>query len=75
MEKAIQEARDVKDAEDLDAIKEKISALQQCSQKIGQAIYGQQGGDAGGEEENKDDNTVDADFTEKKEEEEEDKKK
>merc|ERR1711966_407189 len=75
VEKAIQEARDVKDAEDLDAIKEKISALQQCSQKIGQAIYGQQGGDPGGEEENKDDNTVDADFTEKKEEEEEDKKK
>merc|ERR1712238_68217 len=50
--------------------KAKLEALTQASLKIGQAIYGQQGGDAGaegGEEKKDDDNTVDADFKEKDE--------
>jgi len=73
VEKALAEAKEVKDDDDLDTIKAKVEALNQASLKIGQAIYGQQGGDAGAEgaagaeEEKKDDNTVDADFTEKDE--------
>jgi len=67
VEKAIEEARLVKDNDDLDELKAKTEALSQASMKMGQAIYGQQqGGDAdGGAEEKKDDNTVDADFQEK----------
>lgn len=69
VQKAIDEAKAVKDSDDLDDIKAKISALQQSSLKIGQAVYGQQGGgDAGAEggaEEKKDDDTVDAEFKEK----------
>ena len=69
VQKAIDEAKAVKDSDDLDDIKAKIEALQQSSLKIGQAIYGQQGGgDAGAEggaEEKKDDDTVDAEFKEK----------
>lgn len=70
VEKAIEEARLVKDSDDLEELKAKTEALNQASMKIGQAIYGQQqGGDAGAaEEEKKDDTTVDADFEEKKEE-------
>merc|ERR1712150_50162 len=64
VEKAIAEAKEVKDGDDVDAIVEKKDALSQASLKIGQAIYGQQQG----EESKKDDNTVDADFTEKTEE-------
>lgn len=82
VEKAIAEAKEVKDSDDLDAINTKKDALNQASLKIGQAIYSQQqqqqkdgdAGDASGEEK-KDDNTVDADFTEKKEGGDEDKKK
>jgi molecular chaperone DnaK len=66
VEKAIAEAKEVKDGDDVDAIVAKRDALSQASLKIGQAIYGQQ--QAGGEEK-KDDNTVDADFTEKTEDE------
>lgn len=63
VEKAIAEAREVKDSEDLDALTSKKDALSQASLKIGQAIYGSQ---KGGEEEKKeDDTTVDADFKEK----------
>ena len=65
VEKAIAEAKEVKDSDDFDLINKKKDALSQASMKIGQAIYGQQ--QAGGaEEEKKDDDTVDADFTEKK---------
>lgn len=69
VEKAITEAKEVKDGDDLDAIVSKKDALNQASMKIGQAMYGSgdqnpEGGDA------KDDNTVDADFKEKTEEEE-----
>jgi len=68
IEKAIEEARTVKDQDNLDELKAKADALQKASLKIGQAIYGQQqkGDEAGeGGEEKKDDTTVDADFKEK----------
>jgi len=69
VEKALSEAKEVNDSDDLETVKAKIEALNQSSLKIGQAVYGQQGGDAtGAEEEGKkeDDNTVDAEFEEKK---------
>lgn len=68
VEKAIAEAKEVKDGDDLEAITAKKDALNQAAQKIGQAIYSQTSGD----EEKKDGDTVDADFTEKKEEEKKD---
>lgn len=61
IEKAIAEAKEVKDSEDLDTLTAKKDALNQASLKIGQAIYGQQSQSS----EEKDDNTVDADFKEK----------
>lgn len=69
--KAIEDARLVKDSDDLDELKSKTEALNQASMKMGQAIYGQQQQSADGAEgatsdEKKDDNTVDADFEEKK---------
>ncbi len=69
IEKAIAEAKEVKDSDDLDTVKGKVEALNKASLKIGQAIYGKQGsGDAAPEEEKKDDdNTVDAEFKEKEE--------
>jgi molecular chaperone DnaK len=73
VEKAIAEAKEVKDGDDFDLINKKKEALSQASMKIGQAIYGQQQGGASKEEEPKSDDTVDADFTEKKDE--DDKKK
>lgn len=63
IEKAIADAKEVKDSDDLDALTSKKDALNQASLKIGQAIYGQQSQNAA---EEKDDNTVDADFKEKK---------
>lgn len=63
IEKAIAEAKEVKDGEDLEAINAKKDALSQASLKIGQAIYSQQSG----EEKKEDDGTVDAEYTEKKE--------
>lgn len=63
IEKAIAEAKEVKDGEDLEAINAKKDALNQASLKIGQAIYSQQSG----EEKKEDDGTVDAEYTEKKE--------
>merc|ERR1712127_381481 len=77
VEKAIEEARLVKDSDDIDDLKAKNEALSQASMKMGQAIYGQQQhqeGDAAGAEgaseenkdDKKDDTTVDADFEEKK---------
>jgi len=70
VEKAITEAKEVSDSDDLDTIKAKLEALNQASLKIGQAVYGQQGGEAGaesGEEKKDDDTTVDAEFKEKEE--------
>jgi len=73
VEKAIADAKEVKDSDDFDLINQKKEALSQASMKVGQAIYGQQ--QAGGaEEEKKDDDTVDADFTEKKDDEDKEKK-
>ncbi|KAI2503552.1 hypothetical protein MHU86_10934 [Fragilaria crotonensis] len=66
VEKAIAEAKEVKDGDDSDAIIAKKEALSQASQKIGQAIHSKQ---QASEEEKKDDSTVDADFTEKSDEE------
>jgi molecular chaperone DnaK len=74
VEKAIAEAKEVKDGDDFDLITEKKEALSQASMKVGQAIYGQQQGRAS-EEEPKSDDTVDADFTEKKDEQKDDKDK
>ena len=67
VEKALAEAKDVSDSDDLETVKAKIEALNKSSLKIGQAIYGQQSGDSAGAdgEEKKDDNTVDAEFEEK----------
>ena len=69
VEKAIAEAKEVKDGDDSEAIIAKKDALSLASQKIGQAIYSKS---QASEEEKKDDSTVDADFTEKPD---EDKKK
>ena len=72
VEKALEEARLVKDSDDLDELKGKTEALSQASMKMGQAIYGQQQQQAGGDEadaaegDKKDDTTVDADYEEKK---------
>lgn len=71
IEKAIAEAKEVKDSDDLEAITAKKDALNQAALKIGQAIYGQGGGD----EKKEGDDTVDAEFTEKKEEKKDEEKK
>lgn len=71
VQKAIDEAKAVKESEDLDAVKEKKEALSAASLKIGSKIYGS--GDAAGGEEKKDDAT-DAEFTEKDKENKDDKK-
>jgi len=73
VEKAVAEAKEVKDGDDLDAITEKKEALNQASLKIGQAVYGQQS-DAG-EDAKEDDTTVDADFKEKGDEKKDEEKK
>jgi molecular chaperone DnaK len=72
VEKAISEAKEVKDGEDLDAIVQKKDALSQASMKIGAAMYGSSSGE--GEGDKPDDNTVDADFKEKTSDGEEEKK-
>lgn len=68
VQKAIEEAKAVKDSDDLDDLKAKTQALSNVSLKIGQAIYGkqqQQSSTTSDEEKKDDDNTVDADFKEK----------
>jgi L1 cell adhesion molecule like protein len=73
VEKALSEAKEVTDSDDLEVVKAKIESLNQASLKIGQAIYGQQEGNSPGpegEEKKEDDNTVDAEFEEKKKEDE-----
>jgi molecular chaperone DnaK len=71
IEKAIEEAKTVKDGDDLESITAKKDALSKAAMKIGQAIYSKQQSE--GSEEKKDDSTVDADFTEKKDGDEKDK--
>ena len=68
VEKAIEEARLVKDGDNLEELKAKTAALSESSMKMGQAIYGRQ------EQHDSDESsgdklkekTVDADFEEKK---------
>jgi len=69
VEKAISEAKEVKDNEDMDVIKTKTEALNQVALKIGQAVYGKKDGEESDEEKKDDDNTVDAEFSEKGDEE------
>merc|ERR1712127_604162 len=66
--KAIEEAKAVKDSEELEEIKEKSEALSKAAMKIGQAMYGKQDGGEASEEKKDDDTTVDADFKEKNDE-------
>ncbi len=78
IETAIQELKDVKDGDDLEAINEKTEALSQASMKLGEAMYkaqqaeaeGTAGADAGPEagagssKKDDDETVVDADFEE-----------
>merc|ERR1712127_225168 len=75
VEKAIAEAKEVKDGEDLDAINEKKEALNQASMNIGQAMYASKGEEGGDDAPKEEENTQDAEFTEKKEEEKKDEEK
>jgi molecular chaperone DnaK len=76
IEKAIAEAKEVKDGEELEVITAKKDALSAAAQKIGQAVYAKQSNAAPEDkgEKQTDENTVDADFEEKKESEDKDKK-
>jgi molecular chaperone DnaK len=73
VEKAVAEAKEAKDSDDLELITSKKDALSQASMKIGQAMYSNTSSSSG--DEKKDDNTVDADFKEKTDEEKKDDKK
>jgi molecular chaperone DnaK len=74
IETAVQELKDVKDGDDLEAIKTKTEALSQASMKLGEAMYkaqqAEEGGDAGAGDAGADpsakadDGVVDADFEE-----------
>lgn len=74
VEKAIAEAREVKDSDDLDTVNSKKEALSQAALKIGQAIYGSQQSSGSEEKKDDDDKTVDADFKEKNDEKNDEKK-
>merc|ERR1711935_930185 len=77
VEKAIGEAKEVKDGEDLDAINAKKEALNQASMKIGQAMYASKAeeGNAEGGDTKEADNTKETEFTEKEDEEKKDEEK
>lgn len=64
VEKAIAEAKEVKDSDDLEVLTAKKEALASAASKIGQAIYSKTNAEP---EQKDDDKTVDADFEEKKE--------
>ncbi|MCR9219334.1 MAG: molecular chaperone DnaK [Alphaproteobacteria bacterium] len=49
IETAVQELKDVKDGEDVDAIKQKTDALSQASMKLGEAVYKASQAEAGGD--------------------------
>merc|ERR1712194_507178 len=70
IEKAISEAKEVKDGEDLDVITTKKEALSQASMKIGEAIYKAQQSSTDDQtkvkEEGADEEAQDAEFTKKK---------
>ncbi|MBE7635796.1 molecular chaperone DnaK [Sneathiella sp. P13V-1] len=68
---ALDELKEVKDGDDVEAIKAKMEALQQASMKLGEAVYAQSQAEEGAEAEgesasNADDDVVDADFEEVK---------
>lgn len=74
VEKAVEEAKAVKDSDDLEELKSKSEALSKAAMKIGQAMYGKQEGGEGAEgDDKKDGETVDADFKEKSDDTKEDK--
>lgn len=75
VEKAVAEAKEAKDSDDLDLITSKKDALSQASMKIGQAMYSNTSSSSSSGDDKKDDNTVDADFKEKSDEEKKDDKK
>jgi molecular chaperone DnaK len=64
IETALADLKSAKDGEDAEDIKAKAQTLIQASMKLGEAMYGQQGGDAGGEHAASDDGVVDAEFEE-----------
>ncbi|MBP2160014.1 MULTISPECIES: molecular chaperone DnaK [Asticcacaulis] len=66
IETALADLKTAKDGEDAEDIRAKSQTLIQASMKLGEAMYGQGGGDAdGGAEDSKDDdNVVDAEFEE-----------
>ncbi|MGZ3297917.1 MAG: molecular chaperone DnaK [Asticcacaulis sp.] len=63
IETALADLKSARDGEDSEDIKAKAQTLIQASMKLGEAMYGQQGGDAGAEPE-ADDGVVDAEFEE-----------
>merc|ERR1712070_1179559 len=72
VEKAIAEAKEVKDGDDLDLINAKKEALSQASMKIGQAMYASKAEEGNAEGGDASENTQEAEFTEKKDEEKKD---
>ena len=64
IETALADLKSAKDGEDADDIKAKSQTLIQASMKLGEAMYGQSGGDAGEEHAAADDGVVDAEFEE-----------
>ena len=68
VEKAVAELKEAREGEDVDVLRSKISAVQQESMKIGQAMYKNTGGDAAAPAgDAAPDNTVDAEFKDKTE--------
>ncbi|MBO6795732.1 molecular chaperone DnaK [Maricaulis sp.] len=68
IETALNELKEVKDGEDLEAIQQKTQALVQAAMKLGEAMYAAQQAEAGSEESGAeasgDDDVVDAEFSE-----------
>ncbi|WP_300551907.1 molecular chaperone DnaK [Maricaulis sp.] len=68
IETALNELKEVKDGEDLEAIQQKTQALVQATMKLGEAMYAAQQAEAGAEGETSDsaadDEVVDAEFSE-----------
>ncbi|MBO6846210.1 MAG: molecular chaperone DnaK [Maricaulis sp.] len=68
IETALNELKEVKDGEDLEAIQQKTQALVQAAMKLGEAMYAAQqaeaGSEEGGAEASGDDDVVDAEFSE-----------
>jgi len=70
IETALNELKEVKDGEDLEAIQQKTQALMQAAMKLGEAMYAAQQADGGADEGGSDDNAssdedvVDAEYSE-----------